>query len=325
MKSYLGWKVDFANPRGAPAFLGPDSVHWRVYKNPIALGVGGIAAVLLEFADPRIRSGVWDHSRFKLDPVGRMRRTAMAAMVSVYGPRTAARRIAESVAQKHARVVGKTPAGEAYRALDVELLDWVGATAAYGFLTAYDRFVSRVSAMDKVRFHGEAQSVAALYGASSAPGSDAEFLAMMERLADRFEPHPIIGEFLTIVESGAGTAFLPRAARRAVACAAVSILPKLVRQRLELGGEWDPSPFAAAALQTIAVAADRIPVPGAPPAQACRRIGLPGDFLYRSPRAQAHILKRWSPPDCDQDFAIDVVADLASSARSLNPAKRLSG
>src|SRR5690606_28197695 len=42
MDSYLGWKIDFANPLGAPALLGPDSVHWRIYKNPIALGIGGV-------------------------------------------------------------------------------------------------------------------------------------------------------------------------------------------------------------------------------------------------------------------------------------------
>jgi len=79
--SYLGWKVDFQNPLGAAAFCGPDSVSWRVFKNPIALGVGGIAAVLLEFADARIRSGVWDHSTYKQDPIGRSQRTGMAALV----------------------------------------------------------------------------------------------------------------------------------------------------------------------------------------------------------------------------------------------------
>lgn len=62
MDSYLGWRVDFANPPGAPAFTGPDSVSWRVFKNPVALAIGGVAAVLLEFADPAIRSGVWEHS-----------------------------------------------------------------------------------------------------------------------------------------------------------------------------------------------------------------------------------------------------------------------
>lgn len=51
-------------------------------KNPIALAVGGVAAVLLEFADARIRSGVWDHSTYKVDPIGRSKRTGVAAMRS---------------------------------------------------------------------------------------------------------------------------------------------------------------------------------------------------------------------------------------------------
>ena len=123
MKTYLGWKVDFLQPAGEPAYAGPDSVSWRVFKNPVALGVGGIAAVLLEFADARIRSGVWDHSTFKTDPVGRSKRTGMAAMVGVYGPQSAARRVIQGVTNMHRQVKGETPSGEAYSALDVELLD----------------------------------------------------------------------------------------------------------------------------------------------------------------------------------------------------------
>ncbi|MEQ1783682.1 MAG: hypothetical protein ABMA14_20185 [Hyphomonadaceae bacterium] len=53
LQSYLGWKIDFRNPPGEPSGLGPDSMHWRVYKNPVAMAVGGVAAVLLEFADAR--------------------------------------------------------------------------------------------------------------------------------------------------------------------------------------------------------------------------------------------------------------------------------
>src|SRR3546814_3783070 len=78
---YLGTAIDFSAPLGEPALLSPDSVQWRVYKNPIALGIGGIAAVLLEFAEPRIRSGVWDHSTYKSAPIGRSRRTGPVAML----------------------------------------------------------------------------------------------------------------------------------------------------------------------------------------------------------------------------------------------------
>ena len=55
----------------------------------------------------------------------------------------------------HAGASGRTPAGEAYRALDVELLDWVRATATYGFLAAYDRFVTRVPPENELRFYAD--------------------------------------------------------------------------------------------------------------------------------------------------------------------------
>jgi uncharacterized protein (DUF2236 family) len=295
MDSYLGWKVDFENPPGAAAFCGPDSVSWRVFKNPVALGVGGVAAVLLEVADARIRSGVWDHSTYKQDPIGRSQRTGMAAMVGVYGPQAAARRVIQGVTNMHARVEGRTPRGEAYKALEPELLDWVSATAGWGFLTAYDRFVDRLSEEDKRRFYQEGEPIARLYGVQTMLKSDADFTAMLERLSPRFEPHPIVTEFLDIVQNRPGALSLPKSLRRALARASVSILPPLVRERLELGPQYDLSPFGARMLRALGALAERIPVPG-PPAQACRRLGLPGDFLYRSPRARQRVLAQWTPP-----------------------------
>jgi uncharacterized protein (DUF2236 family) len=296
MDSYLGWKVDFENPPGAAAFCGPDSIAWRVFKNPVALAVGGVAAVLLEFADARIRSGVWDHSTYKTDPIGRSQRTGMAAMVGVYGPQSAARRVIHGVTNMHARVEGKTPGGEEYSALDVELLDWVSATAGYGFLTAYDRFVAKLTEDEKLRFYAEGEPVARLYGVKTLLRSDADFTAMMEKLLPRFEPHPIVREFLEIVKSGPNALGLPKSVRRAMACASVSILPLAVRERLELGSEYDLSPFSATMLGAMGALAERIAIPSAPPAQASRRLGLPRDFLYRSRRAQERLLATWTAP-----------------------------
>ncbi len=296
MDSYLGWKIDFAGPPGAPAFTGPDSVHWRVFKNPVALGIGGVAAVLLEFADARIRSGVWDHSIFKTDPIGRSRRTGMAAMVGVYAPQAAARRVIAGVTRMHARVEGRTPGGEAYKALDADLLDWVSATAGYGFLTAYDRFVAPLSVDDKRRYYAESVAVARLYGVQTTLASDADFMAMMETLSPRFEPHPIVGEFLAIIESGKGAPGLPKAVHRALAKASVSILPTIVREKLQLGRDYDLGAIERGVLRTLGALADRIPVTNGPPAQACRRLGLPGDFLYRSPAAQKRMLESWTAP-----------------------------
>ena len=47
--------VDFRQPAGEAA---SDSVSWQVFKNPVSLFIGGVTTVLLELAEPRVRSGV---------------------------------------------------------------------------------------------------------------------------------------------------------------------------------------------------------------------------------------------------------------------------
>jgi uncharacterized protein (DUF2236 family) len=263
---------------------------WRIYKNPVALGVGGVAAVLLEFADARIRSGVWDHSVYKQDPIGRSRRTGVAAMVGVYGPQSAARRVIQGVNNMHARVAGHTPSGEAYSARDPELLDWVSATAAYGFLTAFNRFVAPLSAADQTRYWREGSGLARLYGVTRAPRSTGDFLAMMEALLPRFEPHPIVEEFLGIIQSGGAAPGVPRYLQRALARGAVSILPAPVREKLALGAEYDLSVADRLTLKAMGAVAERIGDPRAPWCAAAVRLGLPRDFVYRSSAAQRRLL-----------------------------------
>ena len=290
IKSYLGWKVDFLNPPGEPAFAAPDSLSWQVFKNPVVLAIGGIAAVLLEFADARIRSGVWDHSLFKTDPIGRSKRTGVAAMVGVFGPQSAARRVIQGVTNMHARVEGTTPKGEAYKALDVDLLDWVSATASFGFLTAYARFVRPVSDAEQKRYFEAGETVARLYGAQNPIRSFADFDVMLTKLLPRFEPHPINTEFLDIMCSGRAAPGVPKGLQSALVHAAVSILPAVVRERLELGPEYDLHWKGAATVKLMAKSADRIPDPNSPAAHAAERLGLPRSFAWKSPEDRARLL-----------------------------------
>jgi uncharacterized protein (DUF2236 family) len=59
-----------------------------VFRNPLSLFVGGITAVLLELAEPRVRTGVWEHTAFRTQPQQRLQRTGLAAMVTVYAARS---------------------------------------------------------------------------------------------------------------------------------------------------------------------------------------------------------------------------------------------
>ena len=67
--------IDFSRPIGEAALISPDSVSWRVFKNPLSLFIGGVTAVLMELAEPRVRTGVWEHTTFRLNPIRRLRRT----------------------------------------------------------------------------------------------------------------------------------------------------------------------------------------------------------------------------------------------------------
>ncbi len=138
--------ADFLHPVGEAALVSPDSVSWRVFKNPLALFVGGIAAVIIELAEPRVRTGVWEHTTFRVDPLRRLRRTGLAAMVTIYGARSKAEAMIARVRRMHDRVAGSTPAGKPYRANDPELLNWVQATAAY---------VRSLSDLERDRYYAE--------------------------------------------------------------------------------------------------------------------------------------------------------------------------
>ncbi len=293
--NYLGTIIDFASPAGEPALLAPDSVQWRVYKNPIALGIGGIAAVLLEFAEPRIRSGVWDHSTYKVDPIGRSRRTGLVAMLACYGPASVAREVIGKVNRMHGQVKGTTPAGERYRAMDPVLLDWVAATASYGFLMAYDRFVHPLSDADKDRFMRDGDAIGREFGARHSPASVDGFMAMMAKLEPKFEPHPILFEFLDIIQSGRAAPGTPRFLHRAIARASVSLLPAHIRARLDIGPRFDLTRTDRLMLRAAGKLADRFASRKSAPCQASIRLGLPADFLYRSQAEQKSLLQKRSP------------------------------
>lgn len=275
-----GPKVDFSQPAGEPALAPPDSVSWRVFKNPVALYIGGAAAVLLELAEPRVRTGVWEHTNFRTDALGRMRRTGMAAMVTVYGARSVAERMIAGVGRMHGRVSGVTPGGDPYRADDPELLTWVQATAALGFIEAYSTFVRPLERAEKDRFYAEGAPASALYGVVDAPRSVAEQEALFARMAPRLEPSPIISEFLDIMRRTDVVSPLLRPVRTRLLRAAVDILPPDVRRTLGLADRtlhaWE-RPL----VRSAGVAADRVIVGPSPAVQACRRLGLPDDYLYR--------------------------------------------
>ena len=272
--------VDFTRPAGEPALVGPDSVSWRVFKNPTALFVGGVAAVVLELAEPRVRAGVWDHSTFRKDPLRRMQRTGLAALVGVYGPRSTAVEMISGVVRMHDRVTGVASDGRAYSANDPELLTWVAATASYGFGEAYSRWAAPLSVADFDRFYAEGVETIGLYGAPDAPSTKSGVDRLIDSWADRLHASAELQEFLEIM---AGRPLLPasmRALQAPMVRAAVDTLPAWAVKRLRLQ-RWRASPLDRIAVRAAGAAADRLVLDSNPAVQASVRLGLPRDYLYR--------------------------------------------
>ena len=273
------WSVDFGKPVGEAALASPDSVSWRVFKNPIALFIGGVTAVIMELAEPRVRTGIWEHTTFRTDPMRRLRRTGLAAMVTVYGARSTAEQMIARVHRMHATVAGTTPAGEPYRATDPELLTFVHGTAAYGFLEAYHAYVRPLGLAERDRYYAEGIPAATLYGATGAATSQADLERLLAATAPRLERSPIVFEFLDIMRAAPIMPLPLRPVQHLLIRAAVDLTPPWLRRKLGLDGPG-LSAWQTALVRQAAAFADRLVLKTSPAVVACQRLQLPADYLY---------------------------------------------
>lgn len=275
-----GPHIDFSQPPGEPALVAPDSVSWQVFKNPLALTVGGIAAVILEFAHPSVRTGVWEHTSFRTDPRSRVQRTGLAALMTVYGPRSRTEAMIAGVGRLHGRIAGVTPRGEPYRADDPELLTWVHATAGYAIRAAYSAYVQPLTSAQSDRFMVEGLASARLYGATGAPASLPEWDALFARTLPALEASPIVFEFLDLMRSGP---LLPRPlalVQHLMVRAAIELVPAPIRLLLELDAASGLSARQRRLVMRVGAVLDRLLLESNPAVQSCRRLGLPDDWLY---------------------------------------------
>ena len=281
--------ISFLEPAGEPAMLSPASVSWQVFKNPVALFIGGITATVLELAEARIRAGVWDNTEFRSKPLPRLKRTGLAAMVTVYGAESVARRLIHGVNQRHASIRGTTTDGTAYRASEPELMRWGHTTASYGFLSAYRRFVREVTLAARDSFYAEALASAATYGAPGCPRNEAECEALFAQMQPLLEPSPVIEEFLKIMIETPALPGLMRPFQKSFVKAAIALLPNHLQQQLALEHWGKLQWWEAPLIRVFASLGERIVSKRTPAVQACLRLGLPANTLYGRSRGPLDI------------------------------------
>lgn len=176
-------EFDLTRPVGDPGLFGPDSMVWTVHGDFSSMMCGGIAALLLQMQHPSALAGVWDHSDFRSDLFGRLRRTSQFIAVTSFGNRQDAEFLIDKVRRIHLRVSGINPDGEQYQASDPGLLRWVHVAETSSFLAAHLCYKNpSLSVAEQNRYYAEASLTGKALGATDLPltVSDVEdYLASM--------------------------------------------------------------------------------------------------------------------------------------------------
>ncbi|RSW52662.1 oxygenase MpaB family protein [Klebsiella aerogenes] len=163
-------EIDFENPKGEPGLFGPRSAIWQVHGDFTSMLCGGISALLLQMLHPLALAGVWDHSRFREDIFGRLRRTSQFISATTFGTTDDAERLIAKVQGIHQRISGVAPDGTPYRASDPALLTWVHVAECSSFMASHLRYKRTiVTAARQEQYYREAAEVARRLGAEDIP------------------------------------------------------------------------------------------------------------------------------------------------------------
>jgi uncharacterized protein (DUF2236 family) len=169
--------------RQTDGLFGPHSVAWRVHGDVTSMMVGGVAGLMLQMLHPAVLAGVWDHSNFRVDMHGRLRRTARFIALTTYGGREEAEAVIARVRRIHDRVTGTLPDGTPYAANDPALLAWVHVTETTSFLAAWVRYAEPdMSGADQDRYFAEMARMGQALGADPVPRGRAEARDLIRRM-----------------------------------------------------------------------------------------------------------------------------------------------
>ena len=98
------WTEELAEGDDA-GYFPPGSAVWEVHSS-MTPTVGGIRALLLQALHPGAMAGVYAHSNFREDPLGRLANTIRWIFTVTYGSTEAARSASGWVRRLHEKVTG---------------------------------------------------------------------------------------------------------------------------------------------------------------------------------------------------------------------------
>ena len=273
---------DYDAPLGDPGLFGPDSATWKIHADFPSMMVGGLASLMLQALHPLALAGVWDHSAFRTDTLGRLRNTTAFVGRTTYAPRAPAEAAVEHVRAIHRSVRGTAEDGRAYSADDPHLLNWVHCAGCWCFLRAYERYCQCIPRAMQDRYLAEMAQIAEALGARDVPQSTAGLDAFFARARSELSFDARTRETLRILGSIRLPIPFAGFGRDLFLGSAAALLPEWALDLMERSSlqRWRDR-GAARALQLIAPSVRDAMAEGGLAWRACRRTGADYEALYK--------------------------------------------
>ena len=221
-------------PPSDDALFAKDTPIRMVHADLVGMMVGGIRSLLLQMLHPHALQGVLDHSNFREDMHGRLRRTARFIAVTTFGHRDDAKSAIERVNRIHARVKGTLPDGTPYVATDPRTLAWVHVVEAQSFLAGYKRHVRPdMPNWEQDEYFRQFAVIARALGADPVPETQTEAEALFRELRSDLRTSPEARDVaqLVLTQRPEGT---PPGLQTMLGAEAVAMLPSFARSMLGL-------------------------------------------------------------------------------------------
>ncbi len=221
-------------PPSDEALFARDTPIRLVHADIVGMMSGGIRALLLQMLHPHALQGVLDHSNFREDMHGRLRRTARFIAVTTFGHRDDAMKAIDRVNRIHAKVGGILPDGTAYSATNPRTLAWVHVTEAQSFLAGYLRHVRPgMPGHEQDEYYRQFAIIARALGADPVPETRREAEAIFREMRGDLQGSAAAKEVaqLVLTQRSKGT---PPGLQTMLGADAVAMLPPFARGMLGL-------------------------------------------------------------------------------------------
>ncbi|KEY85686.1 oxygenase MpaB family protein [Pseudomonas sp. P1B16] len=228
-------QLDLESPKGDPGLFGPQSISWQVHGDFPSMLVGGISALMLQLLHPLALAGVWDHSNFRQDLLGRLRRTSQFISGTTFGSTRDADWLIEKVRTIHLQVTGTAPDGRPYAASDPGLLTWVHVAEVSSFLAAHLRYRNpHLPRAEQDAYYNEIALIAERLGARDVPRSCQQVEDYLRQMRPQLQSDARSFEVVDILLAAPAPSRLAQPVGKLMLNAGIDLLPDWAQAMLGL-------------------------------------------------------------------------------------------